>query len=139
MNSSFNISLSSSVFATNPNYASYSVISERTSDRQFQSVGVVAEDFRVRPFERYNGAYSVKRTTSFTGIHQEIVQSISYTSSIEPVSETTPPGPPGPGGPAIGEDKPGSPVGGMLLPMLVIALGYIVVKLFRNRKTSQAL
>ena len=136
MNSSSNISLSSSVFATNPNYASYSVISERTSDRQFQSVGVVAEDFRVRPFERYNGAYSVKRTTSFTGIHQEIVQSISYTSSIDPVSETTPPGP---GGPAIGEDKPGSPVGDMILPMLVIALGYIVVKLFRNRKTSQAL
>ena len=139
MNSSFNISLSSSVFATNPNYASYSVISERTSDRQFQSVGVVAEDFHVRPFERYNGAYSVKRTTSFTGIHQEIVQSISYTSAIDPVSETTPPGPPGPGGPAIGEDKPGSPVGDMILPMLVIALGYIVVKLFRNRKTSQAL
>lgn len=139
MNSSFNISLSSSVFATNPNYASYSVISERTSDRQFQSVGVVAEDFHVPPFERYNGAYSVKRTTSFTGIHQEIVQSISYTSSIDPVSETTPPGPPGPGGPAIGEDKPGSPVGDIILPMLVIALGYIVVKLFRNRKTSQAL
>lgn len=144
MNSSFNISLSSSVFATNPNYASYSVISERTSDRQFQSVGAVANGSSTLPFEHYFGAYSVRRTTSFSAIHQEVQRSTSYSYSINPLSESAPPGPPGPGGssgpgPAIGEDVSGSPIGDMMIPMLLIALGYVVVKLFRNRKTSQAL
>ena len=95
---------------------------------------------------------SVTRTTSFSSIQKEVISSVSFdtkptyqafTSIEEPnyfYSELS--GPrraPGPGGPAIGEDKPGSPIGDMLIPMLVIALGYIVVKLFRNRKTSQAL
>jgi hypothetical protein len=31
------------------------------------------------------------------------------------------------------------PVGDMLLPLLAMAAAYIIVKLFRNRKTSQAL
>ena len=77
------------------------------------------------------------KTTSFTSIHQEVAQELSnpqWTSEV-----TSGPRRIGPGGPAIGEDKPGSPVGDMLLPMLVMVLGYIVVKLFRNRKTSQAL
>lgn len=39
------------------------------------------------------------------------------------------------GGPATGE----VPVGDMLLPLLAMAAAYIIVKLFRNRKTSQAL
>ena len=39
------------------------------------------------------------------------------------------------GGPVTGE----VPVGDMLLPLLAMAAAYIIVKLFRNRKTSQAL
>ena len=96
---------------------------------------------------------STTKTASFSAIQKEV--SLSVTSSpghtykaYNPVEAATqalyteqPHGPRriGPGGPAIGEDELGSPVGDMLLPMLVIALGYIVVKLFRNRKTSQAL
>lgn len=97
---------------------------------------------------------STTKTASFSTIQKEVNQAVTYSpghtyKAYNPVEVATqtlyteqPHGPlraPGPGGPAIGEDKPGSPVGDMLLPMLVIALGYIVVKLFRNRKTSQAL
>ena len=97
---------------------------------------------------------STTKTASFSSIQQEVIQTVTYSpghtyKAYNPAEEAAqvlyteqPNGPrraPGPGGPAIGEDKPGSPIGDMLIPMLVIALGYIVVKLFRNRKTSQAL
>ena len=96
---------------------------------------------------------STTKTASFSAIQKEINQAVTYSpghtyKAYNPVEAATqalyteqPQGPRriGPGGPAIGEDEFGSPVGDMLLPMLVIALGYIVVKLFRNRKTSQAL
>ena len=42
-----------------------------------------------------------------------------------------------PGGPVVGDQT--VPVGDMLLPLLAMAAAYIIVKLFRNRKTSQAL
>ena len=41
----------------------------------------------------------------------------------------------GPGTDATGE----VPMGDMLLPLLAMAAAYIIVKLFRNSKTSQAL
>ena len=137
MNSNFQISNPSVSFASQ-GAAKGGVLTTRTSSKTFQSVGAGGEVFFEPDWQGLN-SYSVKRTTSFADIHQEIAQSVSDAYSAALMSETTPPGPPGPGGPAIGEDKPGSPVGDMLLPMLVIALGYVVVKLFRNRKTSQAL
>ena len=97
---------------------------------------------------------STTKTASFATIQNETHQAVTYSpghtyKAYNPVEVATqalyteqPQGPrhaPGPGGPAIGEDEPGSPVGDMLLPMLMMVLGYIVVKLFRNRKTSQAL
>lgn len=100
---------------------------------------------------------STTKTASFSAIQKEVVQTVTYSpghtykayNPAEAASQTLyteqPHGPrraPGPNGgntPAIGEDEFGSPIGDMLIPMLVIALGYIVVKLFRNRKTSQAL
>ena len=100
---------------------------------------------------------STTKTASFSTIQKEVNQTVTYSpghtyKAYNPAEEAAQtlyteqpngprraPGPPGPGGPAIGEDKPGSPIGDMLIPMLVIALGYIVVKLFRNCKTSQAL
>ena len=42
-----------------------------------------------------------------------------------------------PGGNAVGDNT--VPVGDMLLPLVAMAAAYIIVKLFRNRKTSQAL
>ena len=96
---------------------------------------------------------STTKTASFSTIQKEVIQTVTYSpehtyKAYNPAEEAAqtlyteqPNGPRrvGPGGPAIGEDEFGSPIGDMLIPMLVIALGYIVVKLFRNRKTSQAL
>ena len=95
---------------------------------------------------------SVKRTTSFATIHQEVIQTVStspgYTYKaynpaealngqlyIEQISGPRRVRGEQPEGDATGE----MPVGDMLLPLLVMTLAYIIVKLFRNRKTSQAL
>ena len=131
-----------------------SIVSVRTSDASYKTVSsggwythpvtqqsvVYHHDYnRINTWNHITLPVSsaTGKTTSFTSIHQEVAQELSnpqWTSEV-----TSGPRRIGPGGPAIGEDKPGSPVGDMLLPMLVMVLGYIVVKLFRNRKTSQAL
>ena len=99
---------------------------------------------------------STTKTASFSSIQQEVIQTVTYSPghtykaynpaelAAQVLYTEQPNGPRrvGPNGgntPSIGEDLQGSPIGDMLIPMLVIALGYIVVKLFRNRKTSQAL
>lgn len=94
---------------------------------------------------------STTKTASFSAIQKEV--SLSVTSSpghtykaYNPVEVATqalytvqPPSPRrndrGPGTDATGE----VPMGDMLLPLLAMAAAYIIVKLFRNRKTSQAL
>ena len=149
------MSVVSNIFTPMQSTNQGSIISVRTSDASYKTVSSggwhtlpVAQQSVVYHHD-YNRANTwnhitlpvsspTGKTTSFTSIHQEVAQELSnpqWTSEIT----SGPRRAPGPGGPAIGEDKPGSPVGDMLLPMLMIALGYIVVKLFRNRKTSQAL
>ena len=100
-------------------------------------------------FEGWN-SLSVSRTTSFQTIQHEVYQSVIITndqySSQEneavagPRKNSSRPGVPTTGN---GETPPATgellPLGDMIIPMILIALGYIVVKLFRNRKTSQAL
>ena len=123
--------------------------SSATSVQTFGSSGSLGASVSVGGWS----SLSNKKTASFSSIQQEVVQTVTYSpgytyKAYNPVEAAAqalyteqPNGPRrvGPGGPSIGEDLQGSPVGDMLLPMLVIALGYIVVKLFRNRKTSQAL
>ena len=127
--------IASSDFSSQSRVVGNSLISVKTSDKTFKSVGSGG----LSPVN--HASYSVKGTTSFSSIHKDVSQTIYYSTlqaySAAPAS-TGAPGH-GPDVPAIGEDELGSPVGDMLLPMLAIALGYIVVKLFRNRKTSQAL
>ena len=94
---------------------------------------------------------STTKTASFSAIQKEVVQTVTYSpghtyKAYNPAEEATqtlytvqPPSPRrndrGPGTDATGE----VPMGDMLLPLLVMTLAYIIVKLFRNRKTSQAL
>lgn len=130
-----------------------SIISVRTSDASFKTVSSGGGDFypTTQQSKMYHHDYNrvntwnhitlpvssaTGKTTSFTSIHQEVIQDLTNQLQAE---TTSGPRRIGPGGPAIGEDEFGSPVGDMLLPMLMMVLGYIVVKLFRNRKTSQAL
>ena len=87
---------------------------------------------------------SAKRTTSFTGIHQEVSQTISYSPiqayTTSPANEGSGEGgrPGDIGGGYTGEIIP-EPIGDMLLPLLAMAAVYLIVKLMRNHKISQAL
>ena len=94
---------------------------------------------------------STTKTASFSSIQQEVIQTVTYSpghtykayNPNEAAQTLYTEQPQGPrrsrgeeqGGPVTGE----VPVGDMLLPLLAMAAAYIIVKLFRNRKTSQAL
>ena len=106
-------------------------ISVRTSDktlRSFSSGGWVR-------------SYTSSGTTSFISIHNEVSSGISAPISALPLayaegdgSSTGPGGRPGSG--ATGELDPdfASPVGDVLLPMLLMVGVYTIVRLWRNRK-----
>lgn len=116
MNNDFEISTSSGVFAT--------------------SAGMQGGD-----------SYSVKRTTSFSSIHQEVSQSLFSDQQQAPFASSTfisrrnteRDDQLDDNNTATGQEKPGSPVGDMLLPLLAMAMIYVFVKLFRNHKTSHTL
>ena len=96
---------------------------------------------------------STTKTASFSAIQKEV--SISVTSSpghtykaynpnetAQTLYTEQPNGPrrsrgENPGGPAVGDAS--VPAGDMLLPLLVMAAAYMIVKLFRNHKTSHTL
>ena len=97
---------------------------------------------------------STTKTASFSAIQKEVVQTVTYSpghtykayNPAEAASQTLfteqPQGPrrsrgENPGGPAVGDAS--VPAGDMLLPLLVMAAAYIVIKLFRNHKTSHTL
>lgn len=92
-------------------------------------------------------SYSVKRTTSFSSIHKEVSHSLfneptlvsSPSSTFTSRRNSDREDQLDDNNTATGQEKPGSPVGDMLLPMLVMALVYVVVKLFRKHKTSTTL
>ena len=104
---------------------------------------------------------STTKTASFSTIQKEVSQAVTYSpghtyKAYNPAEVATqalfteqPQGPrrsnsrPGVPTGGNGETPPATgqllPVGDMLLPLLAMAAAYIIVKLFRNRKTSQAL
>ena len=93
---------------------------------------------------------SVKRTASFSAIQEETFTEVSYTpgASYAPYNPLEEQGirtrynsreEEVPGGEATGQLPEGSPVGDMLLPLLAMAVVYVFVKFFRNRKTSTTL
>ena len=97
---------------------------------------------------------STTKTASFSAIQEEVVQMVTYSpghtyKAYNPAEEAAqtlyteqPNGPrrsrgENPGGPAVGDAS--VPAGDMLLPLLVMAAAYMIVKLFRNHKTSHTL
>jgi hypothetical protein len=97
---------------------------------------------------------STTKTASFSAIQKEVVQTVAYSpghtykayNPAEAAAQTLyteqPNGPrrsrgENPGGPAVGDAS--VPAGDMVLPLLTMAATYIVVKLFRNHKTSHTL
>ena len=102
---------------------------------------------------------STTKTASFSTIQKEISQAVTYSpghtyKAYNPNEAAQTLYTEQPGNPrrnserddqlddtntSTGQLKPGSPVGDMLLPMLVITVIYIIIKLLRKHKTSQAL
>ena len=99
---------------------------------------------------------STTKTASFSSIQNEVIQTVTYSpghtytaynpnEDAQTLYTEQPYGPrrsreeETPDGSSTGQLYPGSPVGDMLLPLLAMAAAYIIVKLFRNRKTSQTL
>lgn len=102
---------------------------------------------------------STTKTASFSSIQNEVIQTVTYSpghtyKAYNPNEAAQTLFTEQPGSPrrnserddqlddtntSTGQLKPGSPVGDMLLPMLVITVIYIIVKLLRQHKTSQAL
>ena len=147
-----------------PNAHANSVISVRTSDASYKTVSsggghihsavqqsmVYHHDYnRANTWNHITLPVSspTGKTTSFSSIHQEVSQSLFSDQQQAPFASSTVTSRRtteredqlDDTNTATGQEKPGSPVGDMLLPMLVMALVYVVVKLFRNRKTTQVL
>ena len=109
-----------------------SVITVKTSKKKINNVSSV--DVLATPVT----SYSVKGTTSFNAIHQEVAQSnqIQTYSTVMARTSSRPGLPSEPSTPPTGELVP---AGDMLIPMLTMALVYLVIKLIHKHKTSQAL
>ena len=99
---------------------------------------------------------STTKTASFSSIQQDVIQTVTYSpghtyKAYNPAEEAAqtlfteqPSGPrrtngrgDNPGGNPVGDAT--IPVGDMLLPLLTMAAAYMIVKLFRNHKTSHTL
>ena len=149
------MSVVSNIFTPMQSTNQGSIISVRTSDASYKTVS--SGGWHTHPVAQQSVVYhhdynrintwnhitlpvttATGKTTSFTAIHEEVSANVMFSPAKN--SSGRPGGPPTTGN---GDTPPptGSllPIGDMLIPMLLIALGYVVVKLFRNRKTSQAL
>ena len=149
------MSVTSNIFTPMQSTNQGSIISIRTSDARFQTLssGGSYSHSTTQQSTVFHNDYNradtwnhitlpvttaTGKTTSFTSIHQEVVQDLSDQQWTAEISS----GPrrsrgENPGGNAVGDNT--VPAGDMLLPLLTMAAAYIIVKLFRNRKTSQAL
>ena len=150
MNNDFNISSSSSLFSAKSSASQGSVITVFNSEGRLHSVGPSA--LGSSQSIGGAGAYSVKKTASFSTIQKEVVQTVTYSpghtykaynpaeAAAQALYTEQPRGPRR----SRGEEQDGpvtgdQPLGDMLLPLLAMAAAYITVKLFRNLKTSQTL
>ena len=124
--SSFVVSTSLGSSFSSGSYSSSAPISVRTSDKTFRSISTGGTFEYVLP----------KGVGSFVAMHRDNVTLNSYGSGVQPPRRSID----FPGGdyetPPTGELDPSfaSPVGDVLLPMLLMVGIYAVVRLWRNRK-----
>ena len=127
-------------------------ISSTASMHSFGTTGAVSAS----PSTGGWSSLSTTKTASFSTIQQEVIQTVTYSpghtyKAYNPAEEAAqtlfteqPSGPrrtngrgDNPGGNPVGDAT--IPVGDMLLPLLTMAAAYMIVKLFRNHKTSYTL
>ena len=104
------------------------VISVRTSDSDFQSYSSSVS----------HAAYlSPEGTGSFSAMHRDISSGLMQELRFTAQTYGSKPGGKPTGDKPIGETNPDLPVGDVLLPMLLMAGVYAVVRFFKNRKMSK--
>ena len=135
--SSFVVSTSLGSSFSSGSYSSSALISVRTSDKTFRSISTGGPFEYVLP----------KGVGSFVAMHKEVSSGIGSPITSLPLayaegdgSSTGPGGRPGGGG-ATGELDPtfASPVGDVLIPMLLMVGVYVIVKWFKRRKFQKSL
>ena len=103
--------------------ASNSVISVHTSDQSYHSVGGGNQSSYLTP----------TGTGSFISMHGDVsagvMPKLDFTPTTYAVKPIDPP---------IGQKDPDNPIGDAVLPLLLIACAYVLVRMFRNRKKLQS-
>lgn len=119
-----------------PKSSTHSIITVRSLDKETHTMSSFGTSWT-------SSAFAVKSKGSFIAIHKEIATSNNYIASLTPLMSSRS-GSGRPGLPNTDGDTP--PVtgelvsmGDMILPMLAMAVVYVVVKFFRKRKISKAL
>ena len=145
------MSVESNIFIPMQSTNQGSIISVRTLDAQMQSIAPsggyavfnapraqVPRSDNSTAFHGYSSAYSVKGTTSFTAISSEVGGQVCTQDNLfdGPAQLRGRAYAARPDRPPVGQEVP---MGDLLLPLLLMAAGYLFIKLFRNRKKSQAL
>lgn|GEM_PF-3872992 len=146
------MSVESNIFIPMQSTNQGSIISVRTSDAQMQSIapsgGQVASYTTRTQMARSvsstvfnqgsSSAYSVKGTTSFMAISSEVGGQVCTQDNLfdGPAQLRGRAYAARPDRPPVGQEVP---MGDLLLPLLLMSAGYLFIKLFRNRKKSQAL
>ena len=103
--------------------ASNSVISVRTSDQSYQSFGGGSQSSYLTP----------TGTGSFVSMHGDVSAGVMQKLDFTPVTYGIKPG-----DNPIGQKDPDKPIGDAVLPLLLIACAYVLVRMFRNRKKLQS-
>ena len=123
--SSFVVSTSLGSSFSSGSYSSSALISVRTSDKTFRSISTGGVYEYVLP----------KGVGSFVAMHREVSDAVFMPSaSFDPKGRTFAAKPTDP---PIGETNPDLPVGDALLPMLLMAGVYCLMRFFRHRKKMQ--
>ena len=144
------MSVESNIFIPMQSTNQGSIISVRTAGGRMQSIapsGEYGADFVPQKQVHYSATsatlgcpspYSVKGTTSFTAISSEVGEGVATQDNLfgGPAQMKGRAYAGRPDTPPVGQE---APVGDMLLPLMLMAVGYLFVKLVRNRKKSQAL
>ena len=123
--SSFVVSISLGSSFSSGSYSSSDLISVRTSDKTIRSFST-------------GGAYEYaipKGVGSFVRMHKEVSEAVFLPSTPYDPKGRTFAGKPT--DPPIGETNPDLPVGDALLPMLLMAGVYCLMRIFRKRKKMQ--
>lgn len=143
------LSVESNIFIPMQSTNQGSIISVRTAGGRMQSIapsGEYGADFVPQKQVHYSATsatlgcpspYSIKGTTSFTAISSEVGEGVATQDNLfgGPAQMKGRAYAGRPDRPPVGQEMP---LGGMLLPMLVMVCAYMLVKVI-NRKKSQAL